>query len=189
MRFDRGSRLGPYEISAPIGAGGMGGVFRRKDRRLGGEVAIKVLPQELSRDSQRLARFEREARSSSALNHPNIITIHDFTSTDDEAWLVMELIRGESLRELIARGPLPMKKLLAIGTGIAEGLAAAHAAGLVHRDLKPENVMLTPDGTPKIVDFGLAKNFAMLEATNTPTDVQVSRAGILMGTATEKAPR
>jgi serine/threonine protein kinase len=166
----------------------MGEVYRAKDTRLGREVAIKVLPSELSRDSQRLARFEREARTSSALNHPNIITIHDFTSTDGEAWLVMELIRGESLREVISHGPLPMKKVLAIGAGIAEGLAAAHAAGLVHRDLKPENVMLTPDGTPKILDFGLAKGFAMLEATNTPTDVQVSRAGIVMGTATYMSP-
>ncbi|MDQ6800955.1 MAG: serine/threonine protein kinase, partial [Acidobacteriota bacterium] len=123
MRLQSGSRLGPYEISAPIGAGGMGEVYRARDTRLGREVAIKVLPHELSRDSQRLARFEREARSSSALNHPNIITIHDFTSTDGEAWLVMELIRGESLREVITRGPLPMKKVLAIGSGIAEGLA------------------------------------------------------------------
>jgi Tol biopolymer transport system component len=166
----------------------MGEVYRARDMRLGREVAIKVLPQDLSRDSQRLARFEREARSSSALNHPNIITIHDFTSTENEAWLVMELIRGESLRDVIARGPLPMKRVLAIGAGIAEGLAAAHAAGLVHRDLKPENVMLTGDGTAKILDFGLAKSFAIEDGTHTPTDVQVSRAGIVLGTATYMSP-
>src|SRR5438132_826370 len=188
MRLQSGTRLGPYEISSPIGAGGMGEVYRARDTRLGREVAIKVLPQELSRDAQRLARFEREARSSSALNHPNIITIHDFSSTDGESWLVMELIRGESLREVISRGPLPLKKLLAIGSGIADGLAAAHAAGLVHRDLKPENVMITPEGTAKILDFGLAKNFAIPEMTNTPTDVQVSRAGIVLGTATYMSP-
>src|SRR5437016_6448892 len=135
MRLESGSRLGPYEITGPIGAGGMGEVYRARDMRLGREVAIKVLPHELTNDRDRLARFEREARSASALNHRNIITIHDFTSDGGEAWMVMELIRGDSLREVINRGPLPQKKLLAIATGIADGLAAAHAAGLVHRDL------------------------------------------------------
>jgi serine/threonine protein kinase len=115
-------------------------------------------PHELTRDPQRLARFEREARSSSALNHRNIVTIHDFSSHDGETWLVMELVRGKSLREVISRGPLPLKKVLSIATGIAEGLAAAHAAGIVHRDLKPENVMVTSDGAAKILDFGLVKH-------------------------------
>lgn len=166
----------------------MGEVYRARDTRLGREVAIKVLPEELSRDAQRLVRFEREARSASALNHPNIITIHDFASIESESWLVMELIRGESLRDVISRGPLPSKKVLAIACGIADGLATAHAAGLVHRDLKPENVMITAEGTAKILDFGLAKNFALTEATNTPTDVQVSRAGLVLGTATYMSP-
>jgi serine/threonine protein kinase len=188
MRLQPGARLGQYEIASPIAAGGMGEVYRARDTRLGREVAIKVLPEELNRDAQRLARFEREARSSSALNHPNIITIHDFTSTDGESWLVMELVRGESLRDVIARGPLPVRKVLAIASGIADGLAAAHAAGLVHRDLKPENVMITSEGTAKILDFGLAKSFAILDATNTPTDVQVSRAGVVLGTATYMSP-
>src|SRR5229473_8577293 len=147
MRLESGSRLGPYEISGPIGAGGMGEVYRARDTRLGREVAIKVLPHELTNDRDRLARFEREARSASALNHRNIVTIHDFSSHDGETWLVMELIRGESLRAIIADGPLPLKKLLSIATGVADGLAAAHAAGIVHRDLKPENVMITGDGT------------------------------------------
>ncbi|PYQ57951.1 MAG: hypothetical protein DMF58_16910 [Acidobacteria bacterium] len=137
MRLEAGSRLGPYEISGPLGAGGMGEVYRARDTRLGREVAIKVLPHDLSNDRDRLARFEREARSASALNHRNIVTIHDFTSQDGEAWLVMELIRGESLRDLIDRGPIPPKKILSIAIGIADGLAAAHAPGLVHRDLKP----------------------------------------------------
>jgi Tol biopolymer transport system component len=166
----------------------MGEVYRARDTRLGREVAIKVLPSDLSVDPQRLARFEREARSSSALNHPNIITIHDFTSAEGEAWLVMELIRGESLRDVIARGPLPLKRVLAIGAGIADGLAVAHAAGLVHRDLKPENVMITAEGTAKILDFGLAKSFVMADATNTPTDVHLSHAGVVLGTASYMSP-
>jgi serine/threonine protein kinase len=180
MTLAAGSRLGPYEISGPIGAGGMGEVYRARDTRLGREVAIKVLPHELTNDRDRLARFEREARSASALNHRNIVTIHDFSSHDGETWLVMELIRGESLRAIIAHGPLPLKKLLSIATGVADGLAAAHAAGLVHRDLKPENVMVTGDGTPKILDFGLVKSSVIAEENNSPTDVQVSRSGMVM---------
>jgi eukaryotic-like serine/threonine-protein kinase len=187
MRLQTGSRLGPYEISGPIGAGGMGEVYRARDTRLGREVAVKVLPHELTRDAERLARFEREARSSSALNHRNIVTVHDFGSADGETWLVLELIRGESLRDVMSRGPLPLKKLLPIATGIAEGLAAAHGAGIVHRDLKPENVMITSDGTPKILDFGLVKQAAVHDA-NSPTEVQVSRAGTVLGTAGYMSP-
>jgi eukaryotic-like serine/threonine-protein kinase len=188
MRLEAGARLGPYEVSGAIGAGGMGEVYRARDTRLGREVAIKILPHELSSDRDRLARFEREARSSSALNHPNIVTIHDFTSVDTEAWLVMELIRGESLRDLLSRGSLPLKKLLSIGAGIADGLAAAHTAGIVHRDLKPENVMITSDGTPKILDFGLVKNFGLTEATNSPTEVHVSHEGTILGTVAYMSP-
>ena len=165
----------------------MGEVFRARDTRLGREVAIKVLPDEMSRDAQRLARFEREARSSSALNHSNIVTIYDFTSNNGQAWLVMELVRGESLRQTLARGPLPLKRVTAIAAGVADGLAAAHAAGLVHRDLKPENIMITPEGTAKILDFGLAKNLALTDG-NSPTDVQVSRAGVVIGTAGYMSP-
>ena len=189
MRLESGSRLGPYEITGPIGAGGMGEVYRARDMRLGREVAIKVLPHELTNDRDRLARFEREARSASALNHRNIVTIHDFGSRDGETWLVMELIRGESLRAIIAHGPLPLKKLLSIATGVADGLAAAHAAGIVHRDLKPENVMITSDGTAKILDFGLVKNVAgMADVTNSPTEMQVSHSGTILGTAAYMSP-
>jgi Tol biopolymer transport system component len=188
MRLDSGSRLGPYEISGPIGAGGMGEVYRARDTRLGREVAIKVLPHALTRDPERLARFEREAHSASALNHPNIVTIHDFGGQGEETWLVMELIRGESLRNVLSRGPLPFKKLIAIAAGIADGLAAAHAAGIVHRDLKPENVMVTNEGTAKILDFGLVKQTALTDATDSPTDMQVSRSGKILGTAAYMSP-
>jgi len=188
MRFQAGARLGPYEIIGPIGAGGMGEVYRARDSRLGREVAIKVLPQELAGDRERLARFEREARSSSALNHRNIVTIHDFSTGDDEAWLVMELIQGESLRNLLSHGPVSMKKLLSISSGMAHGLAAAHAAGIVHRDLKPENIMISADGTPKILDFGLVKQSAPNHSLEDATDLKVSMAGAVMGTAGYMSP-
>src|SRR5918995_1077650 len=145
MPLSPGTRLGPYEIVSALGAGGMGEVYRARDPRLGRDVAVKVLPHGLTANAERLARFEREACSASALNHPNIVTVHDFTSRDGETYLVMELIRGESLRGIISRGPLPLKRLFPIAAGVANGLAAAHAAGIVHRDLKPENIMVTTE--------------------------------------------
>ena len=186
MRLTSGAVLGPYEISGPIGAGGMGEVYRARDTRLGRYVALKILPTELTKDPDRLARFEREARSLSSLNHPNIVTIHDVGVGDDESYLVMELIQGESLREVIARGPVPLRKLVPIASGIASGLAAAHEAGTVHRDLKPENVMITGDGTAKIVDFGLAK--ATRASSDSATEVKMTAAGMVVGTATYMAP-
>jgi eukaryotic-like serine/threonine-protein kinase len=188
MRLTAGSSLGPYEISGPIGAGGMGEVYRARDSRLGREVAIKVLPPQVTADADRIARFEREARSSSALNHPNIITIHEFGVEGDDRYIVMELVKGESLRDLIARGPVSLKKLLAIATGIAEGLAAAHAAGLVHRDLKPDNLMLTPEGTPKILDFGLVRSTSTSLPGDSPTEVKVTNSGVMLGTMTYMSP-
>jgi eukaryotic-like serine/threonine-protein kinase len=188
MRLSPGSVLGPYEISGAIGAGGMGEVYRARDSRLGRDVALKVLPHQVTADPDRLARFEREARSSSALNHPNIVTIHDFATAGDDCYLVMELIRGESLRDLISRGPIPQKKLFAIAAGIADGLAAAHAAGIIHRDLKPENVMVTNEGTPKILDFGLVKANPDSDAANSPTEVRVTSAGVILGTVTYMSP-
>ena len=188
MRLEPGSRLGPYEILGLIGAGGMGEVYRARDSRLSREVAIKVLPEELARDRERLVRFEREARSASALNHRNIVTVHDFTLDESEAWLVMELIRGESLRDLISRGPLPFKRLIPLATGIAQGLTAAHDVGIVHRDLKPENVMITTDGTAKILDFGLVKGTAGSRNTDATTEMRVSRSGMIMGTASYMSP-
>ncbi len=186
--LSEGSRLGPYEITNLLGAGGMGEVYRARDTRLGREVAVKILPRDVAADPERLARFQREARTASALNHPNIVTIHDFSSADGETWLVMELIKGSSLRDLMGNGALPMRRLLSLGAGIAEGLAAAHAAGLVHRDLKPENVMVTADGTPKILDFGLVKETQPANLTDSPTQQIVSRHGMTVGTAAYMSP-
>jgi eukaryotic-like serine/threonine-protein kinase len=156
MTLASGSRVGPYEIVAPLGAGGMGEVWRAKDTRLGREVAIKVLPAGAASDIARLRRFEQEARAVSALNHPNIVTLHELGSGEDGPYLVLEKIEGQSLRDVLRSGPLPVRRLLALSAQIAEGLAKAHAAGIVHRDLKPDNVMVTGDGFAKILDFGLA---------------------------------
>ena len=155
--LSRGARLGSFEIVGPLGAGGMGEVYRARDPRLGRDVAIKVLPFDVASDKERLKRFEKEARSASALNHPNIVTIYETGSSDGVPWIAMEHVEGETLRTLVSAGPLPIKKLLNVAVQIAEGLARAHEAGIVHRDLKPENVMVTRDGLVKILDFGLAK--------------------------------
>ncbi len=152
-----GTKLGPYEILARIGAGGMGEVYRAQDARLGRSVAIKILPAEFSADSDRLHRFEREARSASALNHPNIVTIYELGQDGSSHYIAMELIEGKTLRELLAAGLLPIRKAIEIGIQIAEGLAKAHEAGIAHRDIKPANLMVSHDGFVKILDFGLAK--------------------------------
>src|SRR5262245_36457297 len=137
-----GTRLGPYEALSPLGAGGMGEVWRARDTRLAREVAVKVLPGEFAADAGRLKRFEKEARAASALNHPNIVTIYDIGSSDSLSFIAMELVAGKTLRELLFTGPMPVKRLRQIAAQIAEGLAKAHEAGIVHRDLKPENVMV-----------------------------------------------
>jgi Tol biopolymer transport system component len=157
MSIPSGTKLGPYEIVCAIGAGGMGEVYRAKDTRLGRDVAIKVLPDALAKDADRLRRFEQEARTIAALNHPNILGIHDIGTQDGTPFLVSELLEGETLRERIDAGPLSAKRAIEYGLGIAQGLAAAHDKGVVHRDLKPENVMIVRDGRVKVLDFGLAK--------------------------------
>ena len=152
-----GTKLGPYEIIAPLGAGGMGEVYRAHDTHLGRTVAIKILPAAFSADQDRLHRFKEEARSASALNHPNIITIHDLGQEGSTHYIAMELVEGKTLRELLVSGPLPMRKAIEIAAQVAEGLTKAHEAGIAHRDLKPENLMISHDGLVKILDFGLAK--------------------------------
>ena len=157
MNISSGTRLGQYEIVDRLGAGGMGEVYRARDTRLGRDVALKALSGELSLDPVRLSRFEAEARSASALNHPSIVTIHEIGQDDGTPFIVMELVDGKTLRELLYAGALPLRRTVALAAQLADALARAHEAGIVHRDLKPENVMVTRDGLLKILDFGLAK--------------------------------
>ena len=192
MTLSAGSRLGPYEIVAPLGAGGMGEVYRAKDGKLGREVAIKVLPETVASDPGRRQRFEQEARSASALNHPNILTIYDIDASDGRTYIAMELVEGRTLRELVASGePLATRKLLDVATQTAEGLAKAHSAGIVHRDLKPENLMISKDGFVKILDFGLAKLVepSTQDASVAQTAVAApTEPGTVMGTAGYMSP-
>src|SRR5262252_7832332 len=153
MALQPGSHLGPYEILAPLGAGGMGEVYRAKDPRLGREVAIKVLPVSFSADADRLRRFEQEARAAGVLNHPNITAVYDLGAHDGSPYIVTELLEGETLRSRLSSGPLPARKAIDYAVQIARGLAAAHEKGIVHRDLKPENLFVTNDGRVKILDF------------------------------------
>src|SRR5215471_12531913 len=191
MTLSAGARLGPYEVVSPLGAGGMGEVWRARDTRLAREAAIKVLPSEVAADAGRLKRFEKEARAASALNHPNIVTIYDIGSADSVSWIAMERVEGKTLRELLFAGALPVKRLLQIASQIADGLAKAHEAGIVHRDLKPENVMVTKDGLVKILDFGLAKQTGPVsgrgEGSHLPTGTGTS-PGVVLGTVGYMSP-
>jgi tRNA A-37 threonylcarbamoyl transferase component Bud32/Tol biopolymer transport system component len=192
MPLTPGSRLGPYEILAPLGAGGMGEVYKARDTRLGRDVVIKTLRPEVASDAGRLRRFEQEARAASALNHPNIVTIHDIGSQEGTLYIAMELVEGATLRELLAADePLPIRKTLELATQIAEGLGSAHAAGIVHRDLKPENVIVSKDGFVKILDFGLAKLAALSpeEGSEVPTvAAPETHPGTVMGTVGYMSP-
>src|SRR5262252_5753006 len=152
MPLAAGSRLGPYEILAPIGAGGMGEVYRARDARLNREVAVKVLPGHLAEDADALSRFEREAKAIAGLSHPNILALHDFGSEGAIAYAVMELLEGQTLREEVSAGALPLRRATDYAVQMARGLAAAHEKGIVHRDLKPENVFVTNDERVKILD-------------------------------------
>src|SRR6476620_7072711 len=173
MPLAPGTLLGPYEIGAPLGAGGMGEVYRARDTRLDRSVAIKILPAHLADRPEAAERFEREARTISSLNHPNICQLHDVGKQDGVRYLVMELLEGENLAERLRRGPLPMEHVLRYGAEIATGLQAAHRCGVVHRDLKPGNIMLTKSGA-KLMDFGLAKGTVPAKATTAELTVTLT---------------
>src|ERR1700757_1141699 len=193
MSLASGTKLGPYEILAPLGAGGMGEVYRARDSRLDRIVALKVLPTSFSADSERLRRFEQEARSVAALNHPNILAVHDIGTHDGAPYMVCELLEGETLRARLHGGMLSTRKAVELAVQIAEGLAAAHEKGIVHRDLKPENIFLTKDGRVKILDFGLAKvtrggSEPNTSQTLTSADIALTEAGQVLGTAGYMSP-
>ena len=194
MSLASGSRLGPYEVVSPIGAGGMGEVYRARDTKLGRDVALKVLPDSLAPDPERLARFEREAQLLAALNHPSIAHIHGFEDSTGTAALVMELVDGPTLADRIAQGPMPLEEAVPIAKQIAEALEAAHEQGIIHRDLKPANIKVRPDGAVKVLDFGLAKAFdppfsSGAGATMSPTlSIHATQAGIILGTAAYMSP-
>jgi len=164
VALSSGSKLGPYEILGPLGAGGMGEVYRARDPRLDRDVAIKVLPEAVATDPDRLRRFEKEAKAAGALDHPNILIVHDVGTHAGFPYVVTELLKGETLRERVAESTLPVDKAVEYGIQIARGLAAAHDDGIVHRDLKPENLVVTKDGLVKILDFGLAKALHLTSA-------------------------
>jgi eukaryotic-like serine/threonine-protein kinase len=190
MPLISGTRLGPYEIQSPLGAGGMGEVYRARDTRLGRDVALKILPESFARDADRLRRFEQETQAVAALNHPNILAIYDVGQNNGTPFLVSELLEGESLREMLEQGTIPQRKAIEYGVQIAQGLAAAHEKGIVHRDLKPENLFINKDDRAKILDFGLAKQTSKEGPdTNgrTLTSAHTS-AGTVMGTASYMAP-
>lgn len=181
-----GERFGPYDVLAQLGAGGMGVVFRARDTRLGREVALKALPPESLKDTQRLQRFEAEARAASALNHPNVLAVYDVGTEAGVPFMVTELLLGETLRDRLRSGPLSARKVIELGVQVAQGLAAVHEKGIVHRDLKPENLFLTRDGHLKILDFGVART---LEGATPPTGtLPLTQDGAVMGTAGYMSP-
>ncbi len=194
MTVSRGGRLGSYEIASRLGAGGMGEVYRARDTRLQRDVAIKALPPEFASDAERLARFQREARLLASLNHPNIASIYGLEEAEGARYLVLEIVEGESLAEKLAAGPLPVEESLAVCAQIAAGVSAAHEAGIIHRDLKPGNVMVRPDGTVKVLDFGLAKgteapgSASASDLSASPTISVGTQAGVILGTAAYMSP-
>src|SRR5271170_1505484 len=193
MRLAAGTKLDGYEILGALGAGGMGEVYRARDLSLKREVAIKILPAFVSRDSDRLRRFEQEAQAAAALNHPNILAVHQFGSFEGAPYLVSELLIGGTLREALDHGPLPVRKTIDYGVQIAHGLAAAHDKGIVHRDLKPENLFITKEGRVKILDFGLAKLKQQPDSGEgpdgvAPTQTKQTEPGVVMGTVGYMSP-
>src|SRR5215472_13326417 len=191
MPLASGTRLGPYEIVEPLGAGGMGEVYRARDTRLERTVAIKILPQEISADLVRKQRFELEAKTISSLNHPHICTLHDIGSQDGVDYLVMECVEGETIAKRLEKGPLPLEQVLKFGAQIADAMDKAHRAGIVHRDLKPGNIMLAASGA-KLLDFGLAKPAAPLvngaTLTGTVPTTPMTQEGMIVGTFQYMSP-
>ncbi len=193
MPIEPGQTLAHYRVVEKIGEGGMGEVYRATDERLNREVAIKLLPESFSSDEERLARFQREAQLLASLNHPNIGQIYGLEKEDGRSAIVLELIAGETLAERIARGPVPAEEALGIALQVAEALEAAHEKGIVHRDLKPANVKVTPEGTVKVLDFGLAKavdpEIPYRDLSNSPTlTARATQAGLILGTASYMSP-
>src|SRR6266496_2407025 len=191
LTLSSGTRFGRYEILSPLGAGGMGEVYRARDTRLGRDLAIKILSSKLSPGKQDFERFEREACSASALNHPNIVTIFELGQVDTTYYIAMELVEGELLRDMLTGGPIPLQKAIPIAAQTADGLAKAHEAGVVHRDLKPENLMVSKDGFVKILDFGLAKLVEPRpsEGSELPTAIaSATEPGTVMGTVGYMSP-
>ena len=194
MAITVGQRLGTYEIVSLLGKGGMGEVYRARDTKLKREVAIKILPDEFSRDSDRVSRFQREAEVLASLNHPNIAAIYHLAEVDDSKFLVLELVEGETLADRLARVPIPPHEALQIAKQIAEALEAAHERAIMHRDLKPANIKVTADGVVKVLDFGLAKAMESARATATsdsPTllnSMAATNPGVIIGTAAYMSP-
>src|SRR5437899_54975 len=186
-----GTKLGRYEIRSKIGEGGMGEVYRARDTQLGRDVAVKVLPSTYSVDEHRLSRFEQEASAASAVNHPNMLIVHDIGSHDGSPYVVSELLEGETLRKPISGAPLAQRRAIGYALEIANGLAAAHGKGIVHRDLKPDNIFITKDGRVKILDFGIAK-LTQAEGSRSQTDIPTRRVntdpGVVMGTVGYMSP-
>ena len=186
-----GVRVGPYEILGSLGAGGMGEVFRARDTRLGRDVAVKVLPASFASDAERLHRFEQEARAVAALDHPNVLVVHDVGAHEGQPWIVTEILDGESLRERLREGRLPPRKAVEIAIQVARGLSAAHEKGIVHRDLKPDNVFLTRDGRAKVLDFGLARIDPLSLDRDGETQAapkETTSPGMLLGTVAYMSP-
>ena len=191
--LSRGTMLGSYEILDRIGAGGMGEVYRARDRKLGREVGVKTLPDAFAHDAERVARFEREAQLLAALNHPNIAIIYELKEVNGSKYLILELVEGDTLGERIVKGPLPIEEVLDIAAQIAQALEAAHEKGIIHRDLKPANVKITPQGRVKVLDFGLAKIHESgnqpQDSSNSPTlSAMQTAGGMIMGTAAYMSP-
>jgi serine/threonine protein kinase/tetratricopeptide (TPR) repeat protein len=189
MALSPGTRLGAYEIIAPLGAGGMGEVYRARDTKLGRDVALKMLPAEMAHDPERLARFRREAKALAQLDHPNIITIHSVEECDGIHFLTMQLVEGLPLDRLIPEGGLPVERIFEIATALGDAVAAAHEKGIVHRDLKPANVMVSNNGRIKVLDFGLAKDVRVADLDNvTMTSASHTQVGVVMGTPAYMSP-